>query len=183
MPVTVFLIMALGAAPAATEQGMRDYFAGETRESFVFIGAGAASLGAAIPLFIQHGEVGRPMSIPLAIMGVVELALGIGLLARTPKQVEGLAAQLQSDPAAWKEAESKRMRGVMNGFQLYRLFELTMGVTGAAMAGIGYVRDAPTVVGVGLGLLVQAAVLLTLDWFAEERGRKYSALIDEFRPF
>ena len=183
MPLTLVVIIALNAAPSSSmEEGMREYFAGETRESWAFMASGVVSLGAAVPLFIQHGEVGRPMSIPLAVMGVVKLVLGVGLFARTPRQVEGLAEQLGRDPAAYQEAESKRMGGVMRGFQVYRLFELTMATAGAFMAGIGHVREAPTVVGVGLGLLVEAATLLVLDFFAEERGRKYSALIADFAP-
>lgn len=183
MPVTLIVIMALNAAPSSVmEEGMREYFSGETRESFVFMAAGAASLGAAVPLFLEHGTVGRPMSVPLAVMGVVELVLGVGLFARTPRQVAALSEQLGGAPGAYKEEESRRMAGVMRGFQLYRLVELTLATTGAFMAGIGYVREAPTVCGVGLGLLVEAVTLLALDFFAEERGRKYSALLADFMP-
>lgn len=83
MPVTLVLIIALNAAPSSSmEEGMREYFAGETRESWLFMASGAVSLGAAVPLFIQHGEVGRPMSIPLAALGLVKLVLGIGLFAQ-----------------------------------------------------------------------------------------------------
>jgi hypothetical protein len=141
-----------------------------------------ASLGAGVPLFIKAGDVGRPMSVPLLAVGAIHLVLGIGLLVRTPGQVARLAEQLEREPSAWKEAEGARMRGVMSGFQLYRLFELTLATTGAFMSGLGYVRDEPMVLGVGLGLLVEAVTLLALDYFAEERGRKYSALIADFMP-
>lgn len=196
MPMLMGLIIALGASPlpegktisssprgaAPTEEGMREYFAGEKRESFVFIAAGVASLGVGIPLVIEGRDVGRPMSVPLMAVGLVHLVLGVGLLVRTPGQVSHLADQLQREPSAWKEAEGKRMRGVMGGFQLYRLVELTLGTAGAFMAGIGYVRESPAACGVGLGLLIEAATLLALDFFAEERGRKYSALIADFIP-
>jgi len=180
MPMVTAVIIALAASP--TEEGMREYFAGEFRESFVFMGAGVASLGAGIPLLIEGRDVGRPLSVPLLVFGVVHAVLGVGLALRTPGQVKNLAAMLSSDPAGWKDAESKRMRSVMSGFQLYRAFELVVGTTGAFMAGLGYVRDQPAVLGVGLGLLIEAATLLALDFFAEERGRKYSALIADFLP-
>src|SRR5688572_29647045 len=160
MPVTLGLIMLLAASP--TEAGMREYFAGEYRESFLFLGAGVASLGAGVPLVIEGRDVGRPMAVPLLVFGAVQLVLGIGLLIRTPGQVSALAAQLNGEPSAWKEAEAKRMRGVMNGFQVYRLFELVVGTTGAVMAGVGYVRGSAPVLGVGLGLLIEAATLLAL---------------------
>lgn len=180
MPVTAVLIIALAASPM--EEGMREYFAKETGESFVFMAAGLAGVGAGLGLFLEHGTVGRPMSIPLMAFGLVDLVLGVGLFLRTPGQVRGLAAQLGSDPAAYRAEESKRMRGVMNGFQLYRAVELVVATTGAFMAGIGYTRSEPAVLGVGLGLLIEATALLVLDFFAEERGRKYAALIDDFRP-
>jgi hypothetical protein len=162
--VTSLLIIALASAPL---DPIDEYFAGEMRESFVFMGAGAASVGTGLGLLLEHGDVGRPMSVPLLLFGVVELVLGVGLAVRTPGQVRALKADLD------RGAEAKRMLGVMNGFQIYRLFELTVATTGAFMAGIGYVRDERMVAGVGLGLLIEAAVLLGLDYFAEERGRKY----------
>jgi hypothetical protein len=176
------LLAALVLSASPMEAGMRGYFAGETRESFAFMGFGVVGLGAGVPMFVSHDPVLRPMSIPIMALGVVQLALGIGLLARTSAQVARLAEQLTKEPAAYREAEGTRMRGVMAGFQAYRLFELTVGVTGAVMAGIGHARDEPMVLGVGLGMLVEAAAMLLLDSFAEERGRAYSALIAGFLP-
>lgn len=161
---------------------MREYFEGETRESFAFMGFGAAALGAGLPLFVLHGDVGRPLSIPLMAVGLVELVLGIGLWVRTPAQVERLSAQLHDDPAGYQEAERKRMRAVMGGFQLYRAIELTLATTGVFMAGLGWVKGEPTVLGVGVGLGLQAVVLLALDHFAEGRGNRYAALLADFRP-
>ncbi len=183
MPVLTAVIIALAASPSGpTEEGLREYFGGELRESFLFMGAGVASLAVGVPLGIEGRDVGRPMSVPLMVFGAVHLVLGVGLALRTPGQVRALAAMLASDGRSWKELESKRMRGVMSGFQLYRAFELVVGTTGAFMAGLSHVRGEPAVLGVGLGLFIEAAALLALDFFAEERGRKYSALIADFVP-
>src|SRR6476619_1966261 len=110
MPVTPLVIIVLAASPSGpavevaaspTDEGMREYFAGEFRESFLFLGAGVASIGAGVPLFIDHGDVGRPMSVPLMAVGLIHLVLGIGLMARTPGQVTALSQQLGTEPAAW----------------------------------------------------------------------------------
>src|SRR5437879_2904759 len=122
MPVHSLLIMAVAAAPM--DEGLREYFAGEQGESYAFMAVGLAGLGAGAGLFYQHGDVGRPLSVPLLVLGLVDVVLGVGLRARTPRQVDALSAQLSSDPAAYQEEESKRMRGVMSGFQLYRAVEL-----------------------------------------------------------
>lgn len=173
--------LTLAASPVMDDR-MKDYFAGELSESYVWAGFGLAGLAAAIPLFVADGSVGRPASVPVFCLSLVQLALGIGLWVRTPGQVARLSAQLRDDPSAFAAAERKRMHGVNRGFQIYRPVELgILGVgLGLTAAGGGLRNDA--LVGVGLGLIVESLLFLVLDHYADARGGRYEQVLLDFLP-
>lgn len=159
--------------PPVMDARMRDYFAGELAESYVWAGAGLAGLAASIPLFVQDGSVGRPASVPIFCFSLVQLALGIGLYVRTPGQVERLSKQLADDPAAYAAAERTRMAGVNRGFRIYRPVELGILAIGLGLVAGGGVGRSDTAIGIGLGLIVESLLFLALDHYADERGARY----------
>ena len=164
----------------AMDAQMRDYFAGEFAESYAWAGLGLAGLAASIPLFVQDGSVGRPASVPIFCFSLVQLALGIGLYVRTPGQVERLSKQLAADPEAYAAAERKRMAGVNRGFQIYRPVELGILAIGLGLVAGGGVGRSDTVIGVGLGLILESLLFLALDHYADERGAHYEKSLLDF---
>lgn len=70
------------------------------------------------------------------------------------------------------------MKKVMVGFSLYKKIEIALIITGIAM--FVFFKNKELLKGIGLGLLLQSSIMLTLDLFAEARGKKY---IEELKSY
>jgi hypothetical protein len=94
---------------------------------------------------------------------------------RTDAQVAGLLAQAEGDPAAFRTAEGTRMAAVVSSFGWYRL-----GCAAAALLALAFVfiGGRPLHHGLAVGLLVFAALGLTIDYYAEARAARYVAAAD-----
>ena len=68
---------------------MLEYFLAEKRESLFFMAAGIAGLVASVYLF-RSASPYRGMIGPLAVVAVIQLAVGAGVYFRTDGQVAGL---------------------------------------------------------------------------------------------
>ncbi len=66
----------------------------------------------------------------------------------------------------------------MVGFSLYKKIEIALIITGIAM--FVFFKNKELLKGIGLGLLLQSSIMLTLDLFAEARGKKY---IEELKSY
>jgi hypothetical protein len=146
------------------------YFAAEKQESVLFLAAGLVALLAAA-LLLRGGGPYRAMAWPLAAIAAIQLAVGGAVFLRTDRQAAALEARLVADPAGFRSEESARMERVMAGFRLYKAVEIAL-----LAAGIGLSLAFPRHEGwyaAGIGLLLQAALMLILDLFAEKRGRDY----------
>jgi len=67
------------------------------------------------------------------------------------------------------------MEVVMRNFELYKGIEIALLLVGVALT---YAfRHKELVYGIGLGLVLQASLMLVLDLFAERRGDEYLAAL------
>jgi hypothetical protein len=113
------------------------------------------------------------MWVPLGLVGLGQLGIGAGLVLKTDPQVRTLSERFASDEAGARAAEQTRMKRVNANFTIIEVVEVVLLVTGVAMALA--LRSRPALMGVGMGLVVQAAVMLVFDIFAEQRGHEYAA--------
>ena len=150
------------------------YFNGEKHGGLLLVAIGVIGLTAAAVFWQPRWEL-RSFAVTLGVLALAELALGIGLYLRTDPQVAGLLAQFSSDAARFFSDESARMARVQRNFVVIEYVELALIVGGAAIAIV--LKDRPWVVGIALGLLINAAVLLAFDLVAERRGAVYLAAI------
>jgi hypothetical protein len=151
------------------------YFDGEKQAATAAIALGILSLAFAAWLY-RGASPFRAMLWPLALVGLVQLGLGIGLHARTPGQVAALEAGMASERATTRTAEVDRMQKVMRSFELIKAVEVAL--VAAAVVMIMAMARRPAVVGVGMALLVEAAVMLAFDVFAERRAAQYVAFLE-----
>ncbi len=144
------------------------YFEGEKSAGLVLAVVGALAL--AWGGLVLRGGAGdlRGALWPVMLVGVLQLAVGVGLYARTDAQVAGLRAQHAREPAAFFAAETARMEKVQRSFVAIEWVELALLVVGVALA-LGR-KGSTTAWGVGTGMVVQAAVMLAFDLVAERRG-------------
>jgi hypothetical protein len=155
-------------------QPLHEYFLGERQAGLCAAGLGLASLLFALWLF-RGASPFRSMMIPLGLVGLLQLGVGLGLFFKTPAQVAAVEAGLaQAEAGARATAldhETARMARVQKNFVVLKMVWLGLIVLGLGLALLGPARSG--LVGVGLGILLQAAVMLAFDLFAEARGHSY----------
>jgi len=155
-----------------THDVLTAYFAGEKRESIVFIALGIVAIAAAMTLWRGAGAF-RGAAWPLAIVAVIQIVVGASIFFRTDAQVASLTTQLENDRDAFHHDESARMDKVMASFRLYKAIEIALLAAGVLL--VVMTRPPAIAAGVGLGLLLQASVMLAADVVAEHRGAVYVA--------
>lgn len=151
------------------------YFNGEKHAGLLLIVVGAIGIAAAV-LFFQPRWVLRSLGITMGFLALAEIALGAGLYLRTDPQVNGLVAQLATEPARFELEERARMTRVQRNFVVIEYVELAVILVCAVVAITQ--KHRPGLMGVALGLLVNGAFLLAFDLVAERRGAVYLAAIE-----
>jgi hypothetical protein len=185
--VTAALLLLALAQPAPDEAvrvetmraQMHEYFGGEWREAYAWLGAGVPTLAGGAVALARGGRAWQGAAFPLMLFGLVQSVAGIFLFGRTPGQVRTLDAQLGRDPQTYAREERARMARVNRGFSWYRPVELLLLAAGAGVAGFGDARG-DFRLGLGLGLMAESAVMLLFDHFAGARAERYHERLAAF---
>jgi hypothetical protein len=159
-----------------TEQ-MIAYFSAEKNEALLFMIAGLAAIAVSAYLAFT-GSAYRGMIYPLTAVALIQLAVGGGVFFRTEAQLAGLQSQLRDDPHGLQKTELARMATVMRNFNYYKALEIGLLAAGVILVLVWPGKQ--TLYAVGIGLIIQSALMLTLDLFAEQRGREYIAALQTF---
>lgn len=148
------------------------YFNGERAESYLFLVLGIVGLVLSSYLFfLKASSYWKGFAIPFVLVSVLEIIVGISLIYRSPKDIIRVENYIKYDQVKIKSDEIPRMEKVMKNFVVYRYVEIALifigGILYFAFANSDFWR------GLGLALLIQASIVLTLDYFAERRGFFY----------
>lgn len=154
---------------------LSSYFDAEKQESVIFISVGILAIAVSIWLWI-NGHRLKSMAYPLVIIGLMQMAVGSTIFFRTDSQVSALSTQLQQNPTAMRVEESARMETVMKNFSIYKAIEMILLITGVGI--IIFLQQKDVAAGIGIGLILQSAITLTLDIFAEARSADYMSALD-----
>jgi len=150
---------------------LRAYFAGEKSEAALILLAGVLALLAALWLWLAVREpFARGLAASLLLVAALGLGVGGTVYLRSDAQVRQLVELQQREPARFAAEEGSRMRQVVRGFGLYRL-----GYAVAVVLALAFVFaiGRPTFQGLAVGLLILAALGLTIDFYAERRAVEY----------
>ncbi len=146
------------------------YFTAEKQEALLFMLVGMVAIGVSWWLW-KTGSRYKAMAYPLIAVALIQLVVGSTVYFRTSGQMAALQAQLQQDSAAFKAEEIERMEVVVKNFKIYKWIEIALLGLGLALTwakrGGGHWHA------VGVGLLIQASLMLLLDLFAERRADEY----------
>ena len=104
-------------------------------------------------------------------VALIQIAVGLGVGLRTPKQAEELEAQFTTAPALFRQPEVPRMEAVMKNFRLFKMIEIALAIIGLLHTYM--LHEKMFWYAFGIGLLAQAGVMLVLDLLAEQRGDAY----------
>lgn len=153
------------------EQLVRWYFGGEKAEAFWILAAGVASLAAAIVLwFVAREPFARGLAMALLIVAGLGIGVGGAVYFRSDAQAQQLLEQRRTTPAQFAADEGPRIRQVVKSFGHYRI-----GYAGAILLALVFVfvMGKPSQHGFAVGLLLLAALGLTIDFHAERRAMTY----------
>jgi hypothetical protein len=149
-----------------------DYFNAEKFESIFFISAGiiATLIGLYFWFWIKESYF-KGMAIALFFIALIQLVVGGTVYVRSPKDIIRVNEMIQNTPEKIQTEEIPRMVSVMKNFQLYRYIEIALICVGVFL--FIYFSKHLFWKGLGLGLAIQSALMLVLDFFAEKRGFEY----------
>jgi hypothetical protein len=165
----------------ALRQDLDRYFTAEKTQAVLFLGLGLLSLVAGGVLVTKEG-FSRGTAFPLLGAGLVTAAIGGRVLLRTDGQLAELDARLASDPAGLRASELARIRGINRSFRLVEAAEVAAIAAGLAMLTLATTPDRSLVRGIGLGLLLEGALLWPMDMIAHGRSRGYTESLLRFQP-
>jgi len=147
-----------------------EYFTGEKYAGLLVACLGLLGLLVAGFLFQPRYEL-RPFAVVLALMGLLELTVGVGLWFKSGPQVDQLLALHTSDPARMFADEGARMTRVQANFVRLEIVWLVLIAVTAVIALTQ--RGRPVLWSASLGLLLHASFLFVFDSIAERRGAVY----------
>ena len=154
------------------------YFTGEKTESYIFILLGVIAFAMALNFFfVLKTSFWKGTAIPFFIVAFLEFRVGYTIVKRSPKDIARVEIYMQKDPQSIKTLEIPRIEQVLTNFNVFRYVEITLIILGVILM---YSSMNDTFWrGVGLGLFIQASIVLCLDFFAERRGLIYFVHLQE----
>ncbi len=154
------------------------YFNGEKSESYVFIIIGLFAFALALYfIFVLKSSFWKGVAIPFLIVALLEFIVGYTIVNRSSKDIVRVETFIQNQTQNIKTDEIPRMDKVLSNFVIYRYVEIALIVLGIVLM---YSSMNDTFWrGIGLGLFIQASIVLSLDFFAERRGHIYMEYLKE----
>lgn len=151
-----------------------NYFTEEKIESLFFIIIGSiAVLLALIFLLIIKYSFFKGMAIPLLLVGTMELIVGSKIYQRTPSDIIRVEQNIKTNTRDLQTIEIPRIEIVLQNFVIYKWIEICLILTSIILILVFYKSPQAFWKGLGLGLLIQACLLLCLNVMAEQRAETY----------
>jgi hypothetical protein len=155
------------------------YFTAEKQGGLLLVALAIAGATLAAYLFATRNPFSA-MAWPLLVLGGLELVIGATIATRAASQVAELDAGLQAARAQTIASEVERMARINGTFVLIKKVEIALIAVSVLFL---MVRPAPATLGaIGLGILLQSAVLLVFDTFAHHRAEQYVAWLIALPP-
>jgi hypothetical protein len=154
------------------------YFGGEKAESYLFILIGVIAFALALYfIFVLKTSFWKGVAIPFFIVALLEFIVGYTIVTRSSKDSIRVQTYITNEPQKIQMDEIPRMEKVLSNFVIYRYVEIALIILGILLM---YSAMNDTFWrGIGLGLFIQASIVLCLDFFAERRGHIYIVYLQE----
>ena len=150
------------------------FFVEEKIESLFFIIIGiVAILLATLFLFIIKYSFFKGIAIPLLLIGTIQLFIGINNYNFSIKHLKKIEQAIHHNLKNDQTKELVRMEEVMRDYHTYQWIEIIFLICGILLYLLFSKSTQVFWKGIGLGILIQASVMLTLNLIAEERANSY----------
>lgn len=165
-----------------TKTDIEKYFMAEKSESLVFIIIGiVAIILALLFFFLLKTNFYKGIAVPFVLVALIQLTVGYTVYKRSDADRKQNVYAYDLNPRDLRIREIPRMEKVNKNFVLYRWVEIALTIAGIVL--IFLYRSNPDKsfwYGVGLGLAIQAVIMLGMDYFAEARAKAYTNGLKEF---
>jgi hypothetical protein len=154
------------------------YFNGEKAESYIFIFIGVIAFAMALYfIFTLKTSFWKGVAIPFILVALLEFIVGYTIVTRSSKDIIRVQTYITNESQKIQIDEIPRMEKVLSNFVIYRYVEIALILLGIVLM---YSSMNDTFWrGIGLGLFIQASIVLCLDFFAERRGHIYIVYLQE----
>ncbi len=158
-----------------TKADAEAYFNGEKQECFLFVVIGIVAIITALLLFFYFKySWGKGAAWPLLLIGLIQVAVGYAVYARSDAQRKDIVYKMDMNPDALRSEELPRMEKVMKNFVAYRYTEIGLLIVGLVLVMVFRSNpDKQFWLGLGAALAFQAVLMLFADGIAEQRGSRY----------
>jgi len=165
-----------------TKTNIEKYFVAEKQESLLFVILGIAAIVLAlVGLFYWKTQFWKGASIPLILIAVIQIIVGYTVYVRSDKQRTDMVYAFDMDPSKIQNEEVPRMEEVNKNFVTYRWIEIILFVAGIALALVYRTNpDKQLIVGIGVALAIEAALMFSADFIAAKRASNYSSGLKTF---
>jgi hypothetical protein len=163
----------------AMRESMRSYFDQEKNAALIGMG-GAGVAGGTGAYLVRQGDMSKGIGYSLIGIGAIGLVVGGSVYLRTDSQLEKLEKQLDTTPTEYKTFEGARMQRVITQFTILKISEISILVGGITTTVIGATQKSDLTTGIGIGLAIDAVLLLFFDYFADARAQVYMKQITDF---
>ncbi|CAN5731435.1 hypothetical protein BH11BAC4_BH11BAC4_14490 [soil metagenome] len=165
-----------------TKTAIEKYFIAEKSESLIFLIIGIVAIVLAIIFFFfLKTNFYKGMAWPLLLIACIQLTVGYTVYKRSDDDRKRNTYAYDLNPSDLKNKEIPRMEIVNKNFILYRWIEIALIVAGISLIFLYRSNTEKSFwVGLGVGLAIQAAIMLGADYFAEARARVYTKGLKEF---
>lgn len=151
---------------------IKNYFTAEKNESLFFIAIGILTIAFSVYAMVKWGEsFYKGFTLPVVLVGLIQITVGATVYFRTDRQLLELEQLYTNNKPEFIRTEVPRMETVMKNFHVYKLIEVAFVLIGLVL--IFTMQQKEFWLGIGVGMLLQGALMLTADIFAERRGTEY----------
>lgn len=175
--LAIVSMLTIGERARAQNEDVHAYYEGERRSGWLWGGFGIAGLGTGIGLAAAQKDFTTGLAGPLIGFGALQTTIGILTLARGPGRIRGIDEELKVDARAFRAHDLERIQRINKAFVALGVVESILLVSGAIVLGAGASKDVDSVRGLGLGIAIEAGVMLLCDSFAHTRAERYESAL------
>lgn len=147
------------------------YFAGEKLQCSIGILLGLTGIVLSIYFIYLSKPVFKGIAFAFIPLSLFLLAICIGIVIRTPKDIQRVSSYYESEPTKMLTEELPRMEKVMKTFPIVKMVEIGFIIVGVIL--LLFFWNNGLIKGVGIGLIIQGMMLYGFDHFAQSRGKIY----------
>ena|ERR1700712_5298255 len=158
-----------------TRIDVEKYFNSEKSLSLLFIVIGSIAIITAIVFYVVlKTPVYKGIAMPLLVIAIIQIIAGGFIYKRADAQRKDIVYKLDMNYSAIKEKEMPRMEMINKNFTIYRSVEIVLFLIGLILIFMYKNNtDKSLLLGVGIGLAIQAAIMFAGDSFAAKNSRIY----------